>query len=157
MMADKGVWLSVQPFLSEEDTGSLAGPSRVAALQVFAGTDNAYKLAKKHKIKTAFGSDMLFSRALATRQGTMLTHLTRWYTNTEILMMATSTNASLLSLCGPRNPYPGKLGVVEEGAFADLLLVDGNPVEDLTLLARPEQSLAVIMKDGKVYKNTLKV
>ncbi len=157
MLADKGVWLSIQPFLSEEDTGSLAGPSRVAALQVFAGTDNAYKLAKKHKIKTAFGSDMLFSRALATRQGTMLNHLTRWYTNTEILMMATSTNASLLGLSGPRNPYPGKLGVVEEGAFADLLLVDGNPVEDITLLARPEQSLAVIMKDGKVYKNTLKV
>jgi imidazolonepropionase-like amidohydrolase len=156
MMADKGVWLSIQPFLSEEDTTPLTGPSRVAALQVFAGTDNAYKLAIKHKIKTAFGSDMLFSPALATRQGTMLAHLARWYSNAEILTMATATNAELLGLSGPRNPYPGKLGVVEEGAFADLLLVDGNPIEDINLIANPERNLLVIMKDGKLYKNALK-
>jgi imidazolonepropionase-like amidohydrolase len=156
MMADKGVWLSIQPFLSEEDTGPLSGPNRVAALQVFAGTDNAYKLARKHKIKTAFGSDMLFSAVLAKRQGTMLTHLTRWYSNSEILAMATSTNAQLLALSGPRNPYPGKLGVLEEGAYADMLLVDGNPLEDIALLADPDTRLVVIMKDGKIHKNTLK-
>jgi imidazolonepropionase-like amidohydrolase len=155
MMADKGVWLSIQPFLSEEDTTPLTGPSRVAALQVFAGTDNAYKLAIKHKFKTAFGSDMLFSAALATRQGTMLAHLARWYSNAEILTMATATNAELLGLSGPRNPYPGKLGVVEEGAFADLLLIDGNPIEDINLIANPEKNLLVNMKDGKVYKNAL--
>jgi imidazolonepropionase-like amidohydrolase len=155
MMADKGVWLSIQPFLSEDDTTPLTGPSRVAALQVFAGTDNAYKLAIKHKIKTAFGSDMLFSAALATRQGTMLAHLARWYSNAEILTMATATNAELLGLSGPRNPYPGKLGVVEEGAFADLLLIDGNPIEDINLIANPDRNLLVIMKDGKVYKNAL--
>ena len=68
--------------------------------------------------------------------------------------MATSTNAELLALCGPRNPYPGKLGVVEEGAYADLLLVDGNPLENLDLVADPESNFKVIMKDGKVYKNT---
>ena len=156
MMADKDVWLSIQPFLSEEDTGQLTGPSRVAALQVFAGTDNAYNLAKKHKIKTAFGSDMLFSQAHAARQGTMLTHLARWYSNAEILMMATATNAELLGLSGPRNPYPGKLGVVEEGAFADLLLVDGNPLEDISLVANPGKSFLIIMKDGKMYKDTRK-
>ena len=52
----------------------------------------------------------------------MLTHLARWYDNAEILTMATSGNAELLALSGPRNPYPGKLGVIEEGAFADLLV-----------------------------------
>jgi imidazolonepropionase-like amidohydrolase len=156
MMADKGVWLSIQPFLSEEDTGPLSGPNRIAALQVFGGTDNAYKLARKHRIKTAFGSDMLFSAVQAARQGTMLTHLTRWYSNSEILAMATSTNAQLLALSGPRNPYPGKLGVLEEGAYADMLLVDGNPLEDIALLATPDTSLVVIMKDGKIHKNSLK-
>ncbi|SEG29395.1 metal-dependent hydrolase family protein [Bosea lathyri] len=155
MMADKGVWLSIQPFLSAEDTGTLTGPSHVASLQVFAGTNNAYQLAIKHKIKTAFGSDMLFSQAHAARQGTMLTHLTKWYSNADILKMATSTNAELLALSGPRNPYPGKLGVVEEGAFADLLLVDGNPLDDISLLANPDRSLLIVMKDGKIYKNTL--
>lgn len=156
MMADKGVWLSIQPFLSDEDTGPLTGVNRVAALQVFAGSDNAYKLAKKYKIKTAFGSDMLFSAALARRQGIMLTHLSRWYSNSEILTMATSANAELLAMSGPRNPYPGKLGVIEDGAFADLLLVDGNPLENIALLADPERSLLIVMKDGKIHKNTLK-
>ncbi|SCK31425.1 Imidazolonepropionase [Variovorax sp. HW608] len=156
LMADKGVWLSTQPFLSDEDTGRLTGPNLVSAQQVFGATDGLYKLAKKYKIKTAFGSDMLFSPALARRQGTMLTHLTRWFSNSEILTMATSTNAQLMGLSGPRNPYPGKLGVLEEGAYADLLLVDGNPLDNIALLATPETSLMIVMKDGKVHKNTLK-
>jgi imidazolonepropionase-like amidohydrolase len=155
LMAKNGTWLSIQPFVSEEDTVPLSGPSREKMLAVFAGTDNAYKLARKHGIKTAFGSDLLFSPALATRQGTMLTHLLRWYSAAEALKMATGANGQLLELSGPRNPYPGKLGVIEEGAFADLLLVDGNPVENLALVADPAKNLLVIMKDGKIYKNTL--
>jgi len=69
--------------------------------------------------------------------------------------MATGTNAELLAMSGKRNPYPGKLGVVEEGALADLLLVDGDPIANITLLEDPAKSLVVIMKDGKIYKNTL--
>jgi imidazolonepropionase-like amidohydrolase len=61
----------------------------------------------------------------------------------------------LLSLSGLRNPYPGRLGVVEEGALADLLLVDGNPLENIRLVADPDNNFLVIMKDGKIYKNTL--
>jgi imidazolonepropionase-like amidohydrolase len=155
LMADKGAWLSIQPFLTDEDQVPLTGESRIKQLQVFAGTDSAYKLATKYKIKTAFGSDLLFSETLATRQGTMLTHLTRWYSNFEILKMATADNAELLALSGPRNPYPGKLGVVEEGALADLLLVDGNPLADIQLMAKPDQNLLVIMKSGNIYKHTL--
>ena len=70
--------------------------------------------------------------------------------------MATSQNAELLTLSGPRNPYPGKLGVVEEGAYADLLLVDGDPLTNLDLVADPEKNFLVIMKDGKFYRNILK-
>ena len=69
--------------------------------------------------------------------------------------MATGTNAELLALSGKRNPYPGKLGVVEEGALADLLLVDGNPLENIKLIEDPGKNFVVIMKDGKTYKNTL--
>lgn len=119
------------------------------------GTHNAYKLAKKHGIKTAFGSDLLFSQTLAKRQSIMLTHLTNWYTNAELLKQATAANGRLLSLSGPRNPYPGKLGVIEAGALADLLVVDGNPLEDITLVAKPEKSFVLIMKDGAIYKNAL--
>ena len=155
LMADKGVWLSTQPFLSEEDTGALAGQSLINARQVFAGTNTLYPLAKQHKIKTAFGSDLLFSSKLAAGQGRMLTHLKRWYENVDILKMATATNGELLALSGPRNPYPGRLGVVEEGALADLLVADGNPIEDIALLENPEKNLVIIMKDGKIYKDAL--
>jgi imidazolonepropionase-like amidohydrolase len=156
LMADKGVWLSTQPFLSEEDTGRLTGQSRLNALQMFAGTNTLYPLAKKHKIKTAFGSDLLFSSHQATRQGVMLTHLRRWYENVDILRMATSVNGELLSLSGPRNPYLGKLGVVEEDALADLLVVNGDPMADITLLEKPDTNLAMIMKGGRIYKDLLK-
>jgi imidazolonepropionase-like amidohydrolase len=155
LLAKNGTWLSTQPFTSEEDSVPLSGPSREKMLEVFAGTNNVYTLAKKHGIKTAFGSDLLFSPALAARQGVMLTHLLRWYTAGEALKMATGDNGQLLALSGPRNPYPAKLGVIEEGAYADMLLVDGNPLDNLALLADPAKNLAVVMKDGKIYKNTL--
>jgi imidazolonepropionase-like amidohydrolase len=67
--------------------------------------------------------------------------------------MATGTNGELLALSGKRNPYPGKLGVVEEGALADLLLVDGNPIDNIKLIEDPARNFLVIMKDGKVHKN----
>jgi imidazolonepropionase-like amidohydrolase len=155
LMAEKGVWLSIQPFLSDEDSVPLTGPSRLRMLEVIAATDTAYKLARAHNVKTAFGSDLLFSETLTGRQGTMLTHLTRWYANADILKMATSANGELLGLSGPRNPYPGKLGVIKEGALADLLLVDGNPIEDITLIADPGKNLLVIMKDGRIHKDAL--
>jgi imidazolonepropionase-like amidohydrolase len=81
--------------------------------------------------------------------------MTRWFTPAQILTIATKTNAELLAMSEPRNPYPGQLGVVAEGALADLLLVDGNPLENIDLLAVPETSLAVIMKDGVIYKTAL--
>ena len=156
LMAGEGIWLSTQPFLSEDDTGRLTGQSRLNALQVFAGTNTLYPLAKEHKIKTAFGSDLLFSSDLAARQGVMLTNLKRWYENVDILRMATSVNGELLALSGPRNPYPGKLGVVENDALADLLIVNGDPIADIALLEKPDTNLAMIMKGGRIYKDTLK-
>jgi imidazolonepropionase-like amidohydrolase len=67
--------------------------------------------------------------------------------------MATSTNAELLALSGPRNPYQGKLGVVEQGALADLVLVDGDPITTIKLIENPAKNFVMIMKDGRIYKN----
>ena len=155
LMAEKDIWLSTQPFVAEDDAPPMTGQSRINLLQLLAGTNSVYALAKEHKIKTAFGTDLLFSSAIAERQGLMLTHLTRWYDNGDILKMATSVNAELLAMSGPRNPYQGKLGVIEEGAFADLLVIDGNPIDDIALVAKPDKNFMIIMKDGKMYKNTL--
>jgi imidazolonepropionase-like amidohydrolase len=155
LMAEKGIWLSTQPFLDLAGASALGPAEQGKMRQVVAGTDMVYALARKYRIKTAFGTDILFSKALAERQGAMLSSLTRWYTPAEALIMATSTNAELLSLSGLRNPYPGKLGVVEEGALADLLLVDGNPIDNIKLIEDPAKNFLVIMKGGKIYKNLL--
>jgi imidazolonepropionase-like amidohydrolase len=154
LIADKGVWLSTQPLPEEMRTGLPPGSvQRAKADEVWPGISRTYELAKKYKIKTAWGTDVLFSHALAQKQGAILASLARWYTPAEALVMATSTNAELLALSGKRNPYPGKLGVVEQGALADLLLVDGNPLENINLVADPARNFKVIMKDGKIYKN----
>jgi imidazolonepropionase-like amidohydrolase len=154
LIAEKGVWLSTQPLPEEMRTGLPPGSvQRAKAEEVWPGISRTYELAKKYKIKTAWGTDVLFSHALAQKQGAILASLTRWYTPAEALAQATGTNAELLALSGKRNPYPGKLGVVEQGALADLLLVDGNPLENINLIADPDKNFKVIMKDGKIYKN----
>ena len=156
LLAERGIWLSIQPFPPQmADVFPPGSDERLKFQEVLAGQDVAYNLAKKYKIKTAFGTDVLFSQALAEQQGALLASLTRYYTPAEVLVMATGTNAELLKLSGKRSPYRGKLGVVEEGALADLLLVDGNPVENINLIADPGRNFVVIMKDGTVYKNTL--
>ncbi len=156
LMAEKGVWWSLQPFTDDKPSAFPEGSAnRIKQLQMFEGTDLAYRLAKKFKIKTAWGTDILFSAENSAAQGEQLSKMTEWYTPAETLKMATADNAELLALSGLRSPYPGKFGVVEEGAIADLLLVDGDPIENIHLVDDPGKNFAVIMKDGKIYKNLL--
>jgi imidazolonepropionase-like amidohydrolase len=157
LMGKKRIWLSTQPFLADEGAGSKypeGSPNRAKQMQVHQGTDTVYRLAKKYKLKTAWGTDIINDANRAARQGAMLTKMVRWYTPAEVLTMATSTNAELLAMSGPRNPYAGKLGVVEKGALADLLLVDGDPISNIKLIEDPDKNLLVIMKNGKIYKNS---
>jgi imidazolonepropionase-like amidohydrolase len=157
LLADNGIWWSLQPLLDDEDAPPLVNPvSQKKALEVFAGTDNAYRLARKYNVKTAFGTDILFDARLTTRQGAILAKVARWYTPAETLKMATADNGALMALSGFINPYAGRLGVVEQGAIADLLLVDGNPLENIKLVADPERSFLVIMKGGTIYKDAVK-
>lgn len=157
MIADKGAWLSLQPFLDDEDAVFFpeGSENRLKFVAMTQGTDNAYALAKKYRLKLAWGTDILFDANLATRQGAQLAKMMRWFTPGEILVMATGTNADLLALSGKRSPYKGKLGVVEVGALADLLLVDGNPIANIKLVEDPAKNFVIIMKDGRIYKNTL--
>lgn len=158
MISEKGVWLSMQPFLDDEDANPYleGSPNRESQLLVSRGTDNAYNLAKRYNLKTAWGTDNLYSARGATRQGAKLAKMVRcWYTPAEVLKMAISTNAELLVLSEPRNLYPGKLGVVEAGALADLLLVDGDPVANIQLIEDPERNFLVVMKNGVIYTNLL--
>jgi imidazolonepropionase-like amidohydrolase len=156
LMAEKGVWWSLQPFTDDRPSAFPEGSAkRIKQLQVYEGSDAAYALAKKYNIKTAWGTDVLYSAENAKSQGKELAKMVRWFTPAEVLKMATAGNAGLLALSGPRSPYPGRLGVVEEGALADLLLVDGDPLANIDLMGDPAKNFLVIMKDGTVYKNAL--
>lgn len=156
LMAQKKVWWSLQPFTNDRKSPFPEGSAhRLKQLEMYKGTDRAYAMAKKYGIKTAFGTDALFSAQAAAEQGRMLAQMGHWYTSAEVLKMATHDNAELLALSGSRSPYPGKLGVVEAGALADLLLVNGDPLKQLALVADPAANFKVIMKDGKIYKNIL--
>ncbi|MBL8201328.1 MAG: amidohydrolase family protein [Chromatiales bacterium] len=156
LMAEKGIWWSLQPFIDDKPSPFPEGSAnRKKQLEMFAGTDTAYALAKKYGIRTAWGTDNLFSAEGAALQGGALAKMVRWYTPAEVLKMATADNAALLALSGLRSPYAGKLGVVEEGALADLLLVDGDPLANIDLIADPDRNFLVIMKDGRIYKNLL--
>jgi imidazolonepropionase-like amidohydrolase len=153
LMAENGIWWSLQPFLDDEDAPPVPPGSRGKFEQMVTGTETAYELARKHDVRLAWGTDTLFEPALAAKQGKQLAKLVRWFSPAEVLAMATVTNAELLSLSGARNPYPGVLGVVEEGALADLILVNGNPLDDIQLLAAPETAFALIMKQGVVVSD----
>jgi imidazolonepropionase-like amidohydrolase len=156
LMAEKGLWLSFQPFVDDGFSPQMPPSSMARLRELFSGTEQTVALIKKYKIKTAWGTDILFSAANATRQGALLAMMQKWFSAPEVLAMATGRSGELLQLSGRRNPYPGRLGVVEEGALADLLLVDGNPLENLKLLEDPGKNFRVIMKDGRTYKNTLR-
>ncbi len=153
LLAEKGIWLSLQAL--DEAPDSQTADVRAKKHQVVAGTDMAFKWAKQYKVKLAWGTDFLFNPAQNKNQNTDILKLKQWLTPAETLKLITHDNAQLLALSGPRNPYPGKLGVIEVGALADLLLVDGDPLAKLDLLADPEKNLLLIVKDGKIYKDKL--
>lgn len=156
MMADHGIWWSLQPFLGDEDANPHADPrSHAKQMMVAQGTVRAYEMAQRLKVSTAWGTDILFSPHTLPDHGHMLAKLTRFYAPLDALCMATGRNGELLRLSGARNPYAAKVGVIEKDAMADLLVVDGDPSCSLDFLAQPEQSLQLIMKGGCIYKSAL--
>jgi imidazolonepropionase-like amidohydrolase len=124
---------------------------------------------KTYRPKLGFQGDCVGMPAACNAQNDHQIYLgAMFFGNHYWLKALTSVNGEILKLAGKvRDPYPeGKLGVVEEGAYADLLLVDGNPLEDITVIGGNEKwfdapirdgidAIRIIMKDGKIYKNTL--
>lgn len=155
MLAERGVWLSTQPF-AEHDHSFLNPDSAEKNREICAGTDQLYRWATKHGVKVAWGTDLLFEPEHDDVQSTMLVRLGEYMTTVDALRMLTSGNAELFRLSGQRDPYrAARLGEITPGAWADVLLVDGDPTTDLALLGDPAANLAVIVKDGQVVKNQL--
>ena len=156
LMKDKGAWLSPQA-LAQEDMVWDNPVSQAKYDEVMKAVERIFPLAKKVGVNLAFGTDQLMDASKAKQQNVLLARLGKWFTPYEALKIATSENARLLEMSGPRHPYQeGPLGVIKKGAYADMIIVDGNPLKNLDLVADPGKNFVMIMKDGKVYKNTLK-
>ena len=125
---------------------------------------------KKYPVKRGFNTDCIDTVERCNIQIAYEKHLhAKFFSAFDGLVAMTSVGGEIVALSGDfMNPYPeGKLGVVEEGAYADLLLLDGNPLEDFSVVGasdkwldaepRPEspETIRIIMKDGVIYKNTL--
>ncbi|NYG22357.1 imidazolonepropionase-like amidohydrolase [Agromyces hippuratus] len=154
-IADAQIWLSMQPFA--EDDHHYPDPVRAGKnTEICHGTEQVYEWAKKYGVKTAWGTDLLLEPQSAPRQSEMAARLGEFYSNVEALKMLTSGNASLFELAGERNTYRGgRLGVIAEGAWADMILVDGDPTDDISLIGDPDSNFKLIVKGGRIVKNTL--
>ena len=159
LMAEKGAWLSPQAYLfgmTPEELKITGTPAEPKMRQVNEDSDQVMKLAKEFKVKVAWGTDLFGPLEKQAQQPLEFRARTKYFSNFEILRQVTSDNAELFKLSGKLHPYQeGELGVIEEGAYADLLLVDGNPLADIEVMVNPEENFDLIMKDGVIYKNTL--
>jgi imidazolonepropionase-like amidohydrolase len=162
LIGERGVYLSPQVYLFSGAGSPGASPSSAAptptqlaqrekAQLVAQGLDRMMQLARKYNVRIAFGTDVFGGPRAFGMQSREFGARLRWFTPLEILRQATSINGELLAMSGPRNGY-GRLGVLEAGALADLLVVDGNPLEDIRVLESPEKNLVVIVKDGRVVR-----
>lgn len=104
------------------------------------------EMMKKAGVKMGYGSDLLGS--LHARQCTEFTLRAKVLPTIDVLRSACVINAELLG-------QTGKIGCIREGATADILVVDGNPLEDLSVLASGGDHLSVIMKEGSFHKRTI--
>ena len=156
LMAEKGAWLSTQPF--EPGDNVLTPEQQTKAKESIGegGWQASVRLAKKHGVHVAFGTDLFSRTRLSRTENVMLPRLGTVFSNAEVLRIATSGNCSLFARSGQRDPYhAAPLGMVKEGAWADVLLVRGNPLDDLRLLEDYERNLLVIIKDGVIHKNLM--
>lgn len=161
-MKKEGVGLSLQAVMSLE---AFADPEKITfftpdqkakASQVYAGAVQMITWAFEHDLIIVTGGDM-FGTAFVGRQIDNLRVIPKTIpgvTPYQVLKTATSTAAEVLTWSGGMNPYKyGTLGTIAEGGYADIIIVDGNPLDTLDALQR--DNVKLVMKDGMVYKDTM--
>jgi imidazolonepropionase-like amidohydrolase len=161
-MKEEGVGLSLQgyvalvQFAAADEITFFSDDQKAKGTAVNQGATQMIAWAREHDVLIVSGGDM-FGEALGPIQAeNLIIEETVGFTPVEILKHSTSNAAIVLGWTGEMNPYKsGTLGVIEEGAYADMVLVEGNPLEDITLLRDYENNFKLIMKDGQIWKNTL--
>ncbi|WP_064609551.1 metal-dependent hydrolase family protein [Photobacterium sp. J15] len=112
------------------------------------------ELVEKYDLKCAFGTDLIGTPEVHAKQNAEFSARKKYFGSFRGLKQATSDAGELLKLSGLLDPYPeGDIGVVCEGSYADMLFVRGNPVDDLDILANPD-NIQVVIKGGEIFKDT---
>jgi imidazolonepropionase-like amidohydrolase len=156
-MKEAGMWLGSM----SKPPGLLDVPwfteiNLAKARTMLAGYDKVMALAKKHDLKIAFGTDAAGSLEMQASQLLEFEARSHFFTPVEMLTQATVNAAELLYNANSRNPYKeAAMGVIEAGAWADMLIYDGNPLEDITQVIDHVNHLKVVIKNGEIYKNEL--
>jgi imidazolonepropionase-like amidohydrolase len=161
-MKEEGIGLSLQGFVSLVQFGNadeitfFSADQKAKGTRVNEGATQMIAWAREHDVLIVSGGDMFGELNVAMQAENLIVEETVGFTPVEILKHATSNAAIVLGWTGDMNPYKyGTLGVIEEGAYADMVLVEGNPLEDITLIRDYENNFKLIMKDGQIWKNTL--
>ena len=160
IIKEKGIWVIPSYF-----TSSLIAERKIPLPneETYRKTERVGKamfksaeLIKKYDIQNiAFGTDCVGETNVHATQLNELGAIEQVFDTITALRMATSNCGRLFEMSTYQHPYQeGKLGQIVEGAYADLLIIDGNPLESVACVANTETQ-KLIMKDGKVYKNTL--
>jgi len=123
--------------------------------QVAEGAPQAIAWAKQYGVRILWGTDVFFGDDAFVNFRQEFAYRDRFFTPIEQMQQVTGNNGEILALSTWKDPYPhGDLGVIEEGAYADILLIDGDPTQDIRLFMDSD-NIDLIMKDGRIYKNEL--
>ena len=154
LVAANNVAISTQLVIFRSLVGmsNLSDVQKEKALQVRAGQENLIRLIKKYDITTGFSTDFIFGQYQGLPRE--FTERAEFWSNAEVLRQATSESAEIIRMAGKLNRH-GNFGEIREGWVADLLLHEGELLEDLSTLADPEANLALIMRAGEIIKRTL--
>ena len=162
--------ISLETFANPEQITFFSADQKAKGKKVNEGASQMFEWAVKHDLLMVLGGDM-FGVADGPRQAVnMTTMLKMGLSPVKILKMGTSDAATVIGWCGEMNPYKDAypdlspeekaekgigLGVIEEGAYADMIVIEGNPLEDITVIEDYENNMKVIIRNGQVWKNTL--
>ncbi|WP_165971675.1 amidohydrolase family protein [Meridianimarinicoccus aquatilis] len=155
MMVENGMWLSPQVLVYRAFSADLRPARPEKGRLVEAGLGDMFSLAKECGIKSVFGTDVVVNPRACADQNKEFAARLDWVTPAKILTRATANSGEVLQLSGYRSPYPGVVGRIVEGAHADLLLTNGNSVEDFTILEDYDAAIAFIMKAGVINRENM--
>ncbi len=154
LVADNDVVISTQlvVYRTLQDLPGMSERNLRKLDAVLQGQENLIRLIKKYDIRTGFATDFIQGGyTLLTRE---FTERAQYWTAAEIMVQATSESAEVIRMIGKLNRW-GNFGEIREGWVADLVLINGEPLEDISVLRNPETALALIMKEGEIVKQRL--